>query len=218
MFYVNYLNAPPGYGMLELMDRRPQQLRMLFQLDHERQALFLARREVEHQLGEKVAVRMLAERRHAIATRLKDERARASDLEWEFEEIEVRLRIFKPVRADGEDKPASLELATLQRRWEELEDQILHQLEQIDTLERDNLAIEAEWLRRSGSWAEQEQSVQLEAERIARRLGEVEAGHAEILALLDESDRAAYLAGEARAPGAAPDLVEHDVTNTSPLE
>lgn len=186
-----------AYGMLSAMTERHNNLLQLAALDHERAVLRAEQRAVSAQLAEAAAVAALAEGRQAVLKRLKDQRARGSDLAWELEEVELQLRTLA-AEGDPRDPLIAGELATLREQRAALEDKSLELLEVLETTLREQTELEAEWLRRSTAWAERAPSIRAEAERIAQRLAELAAAESALVAALDATDQALYHAASAQ--------------------
>src|SRR3712207_9496174 len=84
-------------------------------LDQRLAALAARRSEVADQLREGEAVQELYKLCHERSSQLKYERGRASDLHWELEEIELRLRTLSAQNQEGPSDPlVARELALLQ--------------------------------------------------------------------------------------------------------
>lgn len=208
MFCVKQLNRTKRYGMLGAMSERQKQLTTLHQLAQERQPIMLAQQATIEQLHEAQAIEQLAQQRQELARRLKDERARASDLDWTLEDIEVHLRTLTAEGHEHSDPLTAREVTALRKRQALIEDQILEQLETTEQLEREQAQIEATWLRRSGAWAELSGSVQAEAHRLATALAALDQQRQAIIATLSESDQAAFDAASGRYPDAPLSAVE----------
>src|SRR5262245_58480388 len=72
--------------------------------------------------------RMLRAELHALASQLKSERAVASDLAWELEDLEQRIRDLAEQRGGPVDTLLERELSSIAQRRAALEEQVLAQL------------------------------------------------------------------------------------------
>lgn len=117
--------------------------------------------------GEQDVLRALYATTDQRATQLKYERGTSSDLQWELEEIELRLRALGEQEQAGPTDPLSArELALLHKQHAQLEEQVLHQLEHIAELERELQQADNEHAARAAAWAQREPVLQARLEAI----------------------------------------------------
>lgn len=106
-----------------------------------------------------------------LASRLKHERGRNSDLQWELEDLEERLRGLEEIDHDGPSDPLiARELTLLRERRAQLEDLVLHQLDTIAALEYDLAAGEAQLTEATAAWFEREPQLQADLDRLGDAL------------------------------------------------
>src|SRR4028118_2033493 len=90
------------------------------QLQHIDQQLTVLAQERDELLGafcERDALRGLRDARRDLASRLKEERGHSSDLQWELDDVELRLRTLDEQEADGPTDPlVARELVILRER------------------------------------------------------------------------------------------------------
>jgi methylthioribose-1-phosphate isomerase len=98
---------------------------------------------------------------------LKSERAHATDLAWELEELELRLRDLQSQREGPDDPLLERELASVARRRAEMEELVLAQMIQIDELVTQCAADELALAERERAWAACETRLVAERERVA---------------------------------------------------
>lgn len=136
-------------------------------LDQQLSTLFETRRSVAEQLREDELLQELAERRREWGGRLKHARERASDLHWELDESEVRVRELTAQNHEGPSDPlVARELAMLRDRCSHLEEQALLQMEQVDRVAHEADEMETAWQERRAAWAEQAPVLRSEWERL----------------------------------------------------
>ena len=127
--------------------------------------------------GERDALRALAQSNHELVGQLKQERATSSDLQWELEEIEMRLRALHVQEHDGPGDPlAARELALLHKQRAEREEQVLHQLDRIAALERTLQQAEGDYAEHHSAWTQREPKLAAQLEQIGQ---EIDTLHAE---------------------------------------
>ncbi len=138
-------------------------------LDGQLSALSGTRRAVAEQLREGERLKELAQQRHQSSGELKRARERASDLHWDLEETEVRMRELQLQNGDGPSDPlVARELAMLRERVSRLEEQVLLQMERVEEVAQASKNIDHVWQERSAAWLEQEPGLRAEWERITR--------------------------------------------------
>jgi predicted RNase H-like nuclease (RuvC/YqgF family) len=109
---------------------------------------------------------------HAAISRLKDMRGALSDMAWEIEELEQRLRDLQAQREGPDDPLAEREIANIRRRRSALEEQLLTQMLQVDELAA-NIAAEEQLLAAaSDEWAARETTLLAERARVAALLAQ----------------------------------------------
>jgi len=111
----------------------------------------------------------------AAVGQLKGMRGALSDLAWELEELEQRLRDLQAQREGASDPLVEREIASIQRQRAALEERLLTQMLQVDELAASVAAEEQKLATASDEWSARE--VALRAER------------AQITALLEEKTR-----------------------------
>jgi predicted nucleic acid-binding Zn-ribbon protein len=142
------------FAELQLLDRR------LATLAQTSEAL-------AEQLKEGEAVRALHELRRDRSSRLKQERGRATDLQWELDEIEARLRELAVQEREGPSDPlVARELAMLREQRNQLEDQALEQMERVETLVQELTDADTAWHERSAAWTQREPELRQEWDRL----------------------------------------------------
>lgn len=133
-------------------------------LAHERDALLDAFRERE-------ALRDLRHARRDLASSLKEERGHSSDLQWELDDVELRLRTLDEQERDGPTDPlVARELVILRERATQLEEHVLTQLERIGELEQQLRSIEQQVEQATSAWAEREPLLQTQLDRLGHDL------------------------------------------------
>ncbi len=121
--------------------------------------------------GERERLAALRDERRRIAGDLRNERAHNSDLQWELEEIELRLATLEEQERDGPSDPlVARELVLLRARRTQLEEQVLRQLERIAELEARLTAAEQAVEAAAAAWAVREPQLQAELERLSAEL------------------------------------------------
>jgi cell division protein FtsB len=117
------------------------------------------------------------EQRTAIG-RLKSMRGALSDLAWELEELEQRLRDLQAQREGPSDPLAEREIASIRGRRAVLEEQLLTQMLLVDELAATIAAEEQQLAIASDEWGARETRLVAERERIttllARKTGRSE--------------------------------------------
>ena len=164
------------------------------QLLDQRLAAVAARRSVvADQLREGEAVQELYKLRHERSSQLKYERGRASDLHWELEEIELRLRTLSAQNQEGPSDPlVARELALLRDTRDQLEDQALLQMERVAQIEREFVEVDGAWQRQRAEWAEREPVLRAEWERLTGALEALQNERQLVAARLVPDARALY--------------------------
>jgi uncharacterized protein len=135
-------------------------------LDQRLAALSQQSNSLAEQLREADQVRALYELRRDRSSRLKYERGRASDLQWELDETEARLRELSMQEGEGPSDPlVARELAILREKRNQLEDQALEQMERVEQIARELTDADNAWQQRSAEWAQREPELRGELER-----------------------------------------------------
>ncbi len=126
---------------------------------------------LDEQLREGAAVRALYERRREVSGRLKHERGRATELQWELDEIETRLRDLQTQEQEGPSDPlVARELSLLREQRDQLETQALEQMERVEQLVGELTDADSAWRERSVAWTEREPGLRDELEQVMRQL------------------------------------------------
>jgi len=99
-------------------------------------------------------------------SQLKSERAHATDLAWELEELELRLRDLRVQHAAATDPLQAHMIASVAERCVVLEEQALTQLIRVDELAAQCAAAEQALTERERAWAAREAQLNAECERI----------------------------------------------------
>jgi predicted nucleic acid-binding Zn-ribbon protein len=159
---------------------------------------------------ERDRLRELRDMRRALASTLKQERAHNSDLQWELEEVELRLRELQESERDGPSDPlVARELVLLRERGAQLEEQVLRQLEQIAEVER-RLADQEQLVeQRTAAWVEREPTLQKEVERLGQVLEALQIQRASIAGQLQPAALELYDDLQRRHRGTALAPVRH---------
>lgn len=140
----------------------------LARLVHERDTLLA-------QLEERSAVQTLREQRRELMSTLRHERAQNSDLQWELEDVELRLRALDEQEHDGPTDPlVARELVLLREHRAQLEEAVLRQLERIGAWEQQLAAAEREVEAAQQLWAEREPRLQAGIEQVGRELEDLQ--------------------------------------------
>jgi predicted nucleic acid-binding Zn-ribbon protein len=111
-------------------------------------------------------------RRHAAAGALKSARAQASDLSWELEDLEQRLRDLTAQREGPGDPLLDRELASITTRRAEQEERVLAQLLLVDELMARVAAEEQALADEERAWASHQRELAVERDRIANQLSD----------------------------------------------
>lgn len=140
----------------------------LAQLVRERDTLLAA-------LGERNVVQALRETRRSLTSTLRQERGNNSDLQWELEDVELRLQALIDQEHDGPTDPlVARELVLLRERRAQLEEQVLRQLERIGELEQQLATAEYEVEQASAAWAEREPALQAAIDQLGNDLEQLQ--------------------------------------------
>ena len=186
--------------MLAIMNGQREGLGQLYERDHERAALLVEEQAIRDQLREVDVVAALAERRRSLVRRLKDEREFVSDRAWELEETEQRLASLLADGAAPDDVLVAREVAALRKRKATLEDDVLQHMEELEIVEQEQIATEADWLRHSSTWEERSGSIRAAEAYVSQQLASVNEVRDSLLAALPEVQRQRYLEAAARHP------------------
>ncbi len=157
-------------------------------IDQQLAALVRERDEVLGKFAERDRLRGLREARRNLATTLKHERATSSDLQWELEDVELRLRTVEESERDGPSDPlAARELMVLRERAAQLEEQVLRQFERIAEIEQLLGEQEQTIEGQAHAWAEQEPLLQAQIERLGQALEALQGQRQQVAAQLQPS-------------------------------
>lgn len=115
-------------------------------------------------------------RQRALRSRLKHDRGLVSDLEWELEDLEARLRDLQAQHQGPADPLAERELVALGRQRVALEEQALRQMLEIDALAAEVGEAERALAEALRAWAQRAAELQHEHQQITRLLAG-RAGH-----------------------------------------
>lgn len=150
---------------------RVQRFTQLQTIDQQLSALARERDELLSLLSERMAVQDLRNARRDLSSVLKLERAQNSDLHWELEEVELRLRALDDQEREGPTDPlVARELVLLRERRAYLEEQVLRQFERIAELEEELVKAEHAFDQATASWATREPQLQTQLDQIGRDL------------------------------------------------
>ncbi len=140
-------------------------------IDQQLTSLARERDELLALFAERDELRDLREVRRGLASSLRQERAHNSDLQWDLEDVELRLRALEEQERDGPSDPlVARELAILRDRTAQLEEQVLRQLERIAEVEQQLAEQERILEQRSASWVEREPQLQTQVEQLGHTL------------------------------------------------
>ena len=146
---------------------RAQLFAKLQEIDQQLAERLRERDEALAALGERDVLRALQNETGQLVGRLKHERAINSDLQWELEEVEVRLRALNEQERDGPSDPlVARELALLQKQRTQLEEQVLDQLERISELEAALQQAEEMYAVKVAEWAQREPEIQARLDQL----------------------------------------------------
>jgi predicted nucleic acid-binding Zn-ribbon protein len=150
---------------------RVQLFTQLQRIDQQLANLARERDEVLDAFHERDRLRTLREARRELASQLKEERGHSSDLQWELDDLEVRLRMLDEQERDGPTDPlVARELVILRERAAQLEEQVLTQLEHIAELEQQLAGVEQDVEQATALWNEREPQLQTELDRLGHDL------------------------------------------------
>ncbi len=139
-------------------------------------------------LDERDALRLIHDQNDRMVGQLKLERATSSDLQWELEEVEVRLRALNEQEHDGPSDPlVARELSLLQKQRAHLEEQVLQQLERVAELETVLRQGEHHYAQRTGAWAQREPEVHAQLDRLSQEIEALQAEREQIASQLPGS-------------------------------
>lgn len=154
---------------------RVQRFTQLQAIDQQLAALAGERDALLAQFSERDALRDLRNMRRDLASALKQERGQSSDLQWELEDVELRLRALNDQERDGPSDPlVARELALLRERGAQLEEQILQQLERIAVVERQVAEADQHYEQAAAAWAAREPQLQAQLDQIGRELEQIQ--------------------------------------------
>jgi uncharacterized protein len=120
---------------------------------------------------ERDTIRELRDARRDLASKLKGERGHSSDLQWELDDVELRLRTLDEQERDGPTDPlVARELVILRERAAQLEEHVLAQLEHITGLEQELHGIEQQVEQATSAWAGREPLLQSQLDRLGHDL------------------------------------------------
>ena len=173
-------------------------------LDGQLATLSETRRTVVEQLREGERLEGLARQRHQSTGELKRARGRATDLHWDLEETEVRMRELQLQNGDGPSDPlVARELAMLRERCSRLEEQVLLQMEHVEEVARASDDADEAWQKRSAAWLEQEPGLRAEWERITASIEAIQQERALLAGRLTVAALALYEELQRRHRGTA---------------
>lgn len=176
----------------------------LQQLDRQLADLLQRRAELETELRAGGAVHALYEQRRELSGRLKLERGQASDLHWELDELETRLRELMATEREGPNDPlAARELALLREQRNQLEDRVLEQMEHVDRVARELAEADTLWRERSLEWATREPALREELDALMAKLERLQADRQRIGSTISPEARALYEDLQRRHRGSA---------------
>lgn len=150
---------------------RVQRFTQLQTIDQQLSALARERDELLSLLSERATLHDLRNARRDLSSVLKLERAQNSDLHWELEEVELRLRALDDQEREGPTDPlVARELVLLRERRTHLEELVLRQFERIAELEEELVKAEHAFDQATASWATREPQLQAQLDQIGRDL------------------------------------------------
>ncbi len=150
---------------------RVQLFTQLQRIDQQLAQLVRERDEVLVAFRERDRLRALRDARRDLASKLKEERGRSSDLQWELDDLELRLRTLEEQERDGPTDPlVARELVILRERAAQLEEHVLTQLEHIAELEQQLTGVELEVEQTTAAWNAQEPQLQTQLDRLGHDL------------------------------------------------
>lgn len=127
-------------------------------------------------LEERDVLRAILDQNNRMVGQLKRERATSSDLQWELEEVEIRLRALHEQEHDGPSDPlVARELSLLQKQRTHLEEQVLQQLERIAELESMLQRNEQDYVHRVEAWAQREPEVHARLDKVGQAIEALQA-------------------------------------------
>ncbi len=128
------------------------------------------------EFAERDELRTLRDQARASASRLKNERAQSSDLQWELADLELRLHTLEEQERDGPTDPlVARELVLLRKSCLQLEEQVLRQMERIAELEGQAAEVEQTYAQRLAEWSKREAELQAQLDRLGPELEQVQA-------------------------------------------
>lgn len=163
---------------------RVQLFTQLQAVDQRLARLVQGRDELLAEFAERDTLRMLRDERRGLAGALKHERGRNTDLQWELEDLELRLRTLEDQERDGPSDPlVARELVMLREHRAQLEEQVLHSLEQIAELEQRLVVADRAVEHAAAAWAAREPQLQADLDQ---RGSELEAAQMQRQRLADQ--------------------------------
>lgn len=160
---------------------RLQHFTHLQTIDAQLAALVRERATLHARFDERAALETLRAQRRALSSTLKHERGVSSDLQWELEDVELRLSTLI-VQEEGEpsDPLVAREIAMLRERNTQLEERVLLQLERIAELETELVAAVQMVDAAAQAWAEQEPQLTARLEALGHELEALQAQRAAV--------------------------------------
>ena len=165
---------------------RVQLFTQLQGIDQQLTRLLRERHEALAQFAEHDTLRDLRETCRSLISTLKLERAHSSDLQWELDEVELRLRTLAEQEGDGPTDPlVARELVVLRERRVQLEERVLRQLERISELEQELATAEQTVKQIAAAWAEREPQLQEQIDQLGNALETLQIQRQQIAGRLD---------------------------------
>lgn len=150
---------------------RVQLFTQLQMLDQQLATLVRERDALQSQFSARATLNELRNARRELASGLKHERGQSSDLQWELEEVELRLRALDDQEREGPTDPlVARELVLLRERRAHLEEQVLTQFERIAELEQNLSHAEHTFEQASADWSTREPQLQVQLDQIGHDL------------------------------------------------
>jgi hypothetical protein len=150
---------------------RVQLFTQLQRIDQQLANLARERDEVLSGFRDRDRLRELRDARRELASKLKEERGHSSDLQWELDDIELRLRTLDEQERDGPSDPlVARELVLLRERAALLEEHVLAQLEHIAMLEAQLSGVEQQVEDATITWAIREPQLQSQLDNLGHDL------------------------------------------------
>jgi|GEM_PF-6839341 len=155
---------------------RVQLFTQLQAIDQQLSGLARERDEVLARYAERDVLRELRERRRQYASVLKEQRGRSSDLQWELDDVELRLQTLHEQDREGPTDPlVAREVVLLREQRARLEEQVLQLLDEIDVHEQQLRSADQQFEQAAKLWNEHEPQLQSQLDRLGHELEQLQA-------------------------------------------